>query len=243
MKSLFDEEFATHNIEEIRNGNFAFFKNGALLNNDNISTINKFYPILYNKWDRMPFYHCVPGINTITNDNKFKFMVVDMGDDEVFFSYKVVQIVTTKQIRIFDKVVSKNNIFLNEKYVTEELIKKTFVKFVFSKNIVHLIPRFATPTHLVEYNNYYYTRESFFNRLTTKKIRHWGCGLCNGDGGYVVVKQLCKKEDGMEIRGEFNKYLKLCGHKINLNDDKIYKKIIFSTNVNVKKLPFIKMED
>lgn len=234
MLNLFDKELCCFYIEELCSGDFSFFKKGLLLNYESKDTINIFFTKLYNTWDIIPFYHCIPEINSITGESKYRFMIIKIDDDEVFFAYKVIQILTTKQIRVFDKVVSKNGNIENEIIVTRELEKKPFIKFAFLKNAAPLINNIDQAHKLVEYNNYYYTRESFFSSVTNQKLRKWGCNLFLKNTGYVVSTRLSRNNDGEIIRKLFNEYLIFNGHKINSKDDKEYKNIVFSDSDNIK---------
>jgi len=234
MGSLFDNETSVVALDVLKRADFEFFKGGTLLDADHSFVINGYYGRVYNDASRVPFYHCMPSYNTITNDKKFRFLLVSTGDDTVFFAYKIIQILKTKQIRVFDKPISSLGKAVSEQAVMDVLSSLTFVRFAFSTNIVFDADLKDTE-RLVEYDNYYYTRRSFFDGLPTWKLNKYGIRLVN-DGDFLVTTKRIPMRDALKIRADFNRYLSDNGHKIAKNDDAVYRLIISSACKRIRTL-------
>lgn len=129
-----------------------FASNTNFLTDDYADVLQPYYDE-YVRNGRKPFYNLSLAYNTMTDDKKFRFLLVTTeAGDEVFIPYKVIQILKTRQIRFFGFPMSKNKIKYNEKIVFEKLNNLDFTRFVFtSEKITGKVSR------IVEYDDYYYT--------------------------------------------------------------------------------------
>lgn len=114
-----------------------------------------------------PFYNLSLAYNTMTDDRKFRFLLVttDAGD-EVFVPYKVIQILKTRQIRFFGFPMSKNKIAYNEKNVFEKLRNLDFTRFVFTSEKTT-----GKVSRIVEYDDYFYTLDDKTATYGTSRYR------------------------------------------------------------------------
>lgn len=136
---------------------FYDFKNQKKIKEENEQEIYSYYKNRYS-CDNPPFYHCVPIYNTIINNNQFMYIVVEFDNDSVYFQYKMIQILKTKQIRIIDTPISINGITDNETIVIKKLKQIGFVKFVYKENFIN--KNISNDGECSEYNDYYY---NFYN--------------------------------------------------------------------------------
>ena len=129
--SLFKNEPNVYSFGELDGLGFDGFKsNMNILNESFYDDVNPYYAI-YAQRGVKPFYHLSLAYNTAMDDKQFRFVLIDMGDgDTVFVPYKVIQILKTKQIRFFNKPVSKNGNTEHEQTVYDKLMSLGFVKFV-----------------------------------------------------------------------------------------------------------------
>lgn len=226
MGNLFEQETSVVALDVLERADFEFFKSGTPLNADHSFVINGYYGRVYNDASRIPFYHCVPLYNSITNDKKFRFLLVSVGGDTVFVAYKIIQILKTRQIRVFDTPISAMGKAASERAVADALSALPFVRFAFSTNVVSDADLRGTE-RLLEYDNYYYTRRSFFDGLPTWKLNKYGIRLVE-NGDFRVTTERIPVRDALKIRADFNRYLSDNGHKIAKNDDSVYNLIMSS---------------
>ena len=142
---------------------FIEFKNQSKLKLENIEQINLFFNSEYNNKFK-PFYHLNPLYNTILNNNQFQYIVINFDNDKVMICYKIIQIMTTKQIRILGVPISINKIKKNIKIVTDHLNELEFVR------IVTMNENIFDGELLSEYNDYYYdySLRSFNGKFRSK---------------------------------------------------------------------------
>lgn len=129
---------------------FADFKNQKVMKLENLYEINIYFKKEYNE-NYKPFYHLNPIYNTIINNNQFKYIVINFSNDSVFICYKIIQIMTTKQIRIIGKPISINNCEDNINIIIKKLKSFSFVKILYiAQNEIE-----GNYQLLPEYNDYY----------------------------------------------------------------------------------------
>lgn len=229
IKYLFENDYVCWSLDELSNAGFEQFKSANILNDDYGNVINGFYGKLYDGQFNIPFYHCLPVFNSIVGEKKFKFAVVNIGDDEIFFAYKVIQILTTKQIRVFDLPISRLSNNENVEKIIGILRKKDFVKFAFIG--AHSKPYdISECSRLVEYDNYYYVND-FCKRVTNREKKNYGIRLLENNDDFVVsLNEKIMLRDLQGIRNDFNKYLRQRGSSVNKKDDKEFYDICCSAS-------------
>ena len=229
---LFGNEYVCWTLDELFNADFEKFKSVNILNDDYNVVISEFYGNLYGGQYNIPFYHCLPTINSIVGEKKFKFAVVTIGDDEIFFAYKVIQILTTKQIRVFDLPISRSNNMFNVGMVLTHLKGKDFVKFAFLGNYSNWYDMDKCD-RLIEYDNYYY-HNTLASNIRNDKKRKYGINEFNASGDFtVLLTNALPLSELKDIRKDFNDYLIMRGSKINKNDDKDFFAICTSNEPRV----------
>lgn len=235
---LFSNEYDTISIDELCSYNFDSFKNGNVLNSSFSSVVDCFFDKVYTDSNVIPFYHCLPLLNDLTNEKKYRFLVISIGNDEVFFVYKIIQIVKTKQIRVFDAPISKMDNIDNVKKTIEILYQKKFVRFCFSTSFAKLYDsHIGIAKRLVEYDNYFYYNKK--ECQTSSKRYKVGANLAESGSGFkVVIDKKPTRKDLMTIRNDFNNYLVSRGSVLNSNDDEEYIKICTYQGEEIRILSF-----
>ena len=222
-----------NSLNDLRNADFIFFKRQPHLSLEHKSVIYDYYNDYYNA-KRLPFYHCLPTLNDIVGDNKFRFCIVTIGDDNVFFTYKIIQILTTRQIRVFDTPISKQHDQSHISTVLEILKNKEFVRFCFSEQTQPQILNKENSKRLVEYDNYYYSKDVIAN-VTTRKLNKWGIGeLMHNNDFAINIAHSISLHDAKIIRKDFNEYLTSNKRKSSKNDDKEFFRLATSGHENIR---------
>lgn len=150
IKNLFNEIGYVIPINKLSKLDFSFFKTCPKIVIENTKVVSEFYIKAYSVQPQ--FYHAVPIYNSIANDSTYRFCIIYTGDDRIFVSFKIIQIVKTKQIRLIGNPISKNDNYDNEKLVLSEFLKLPFVKIAVAKN--NAITEFNYKS-LPEYDDYY----------------------------------------------------------------------------------------
>ena len=115
------------NLSDIVKFSFVEWKQKSKpLNKENAEEIMSFYVREYNTY-LPPYYHCLPSYNT---DNSHKYFVVSINGDKVFFCFKIIQIMNTKKIKVYDKPISLNGKKENEDLVFNALKQIDFCIFL-----------------------------------------------------------------------------------------------------------------
>lgn len=233
---LFENDYKCWTLDELSNADFELFKATNTLIDDYNVAIEDFYGKLYNGQHNIPFYHCLPTLNSVVGEKKFKFVAVTIGDDEIFFAYKVIQILKTRQIRVFDTPISRNGNNDNIENVIKSLSCKPFVRFCFTTN--HL-PFYESVVcghaqRLVEYDNYYYIND-MAKDITNRQKKNFGIRLLDENENFkVALNEKIKLCDLQGIRNDFSKYLKERGSTVNKKDDEEFYNICVSKSDNIK---------
>lgn len=118
-------------------------------------------------WDKAvtpPIYVMIPDYCKLVNDYRMRYVEVKFEDDVVGFVFKVVQIMNTKQIRLFEVPFSLNDNNKNIKLIIAHLYDKL------QNNLIILSNDFDCGVEYKEYNNYYYNY-LFYQQLETNKYR------------------------------------------------------------------------
>lgn len=238
---IFKNEVIPISLEEINMYTFDDFKTkGYLLNSDYEEIIMKFYNKVYINEFTIPFYHCLPTLNSLTNEKKFKFMIVQSGNDSIFVVYKVIQIIKTKQIRFFDIPISLNDIAENQYKLIENLSKKNFVRFCYSSPFISWFNA-AYANRCGEYDNYCKNREWFTTNCNKRWQRVRGVrDVLKNDDFRVVLSHVMVIEDARNVRKNFNKYIENRGGKVSKADDDEFYNIVKNARHN-DKIVFLSM--
>ena len=104
-------------------------------------------------WDKatMPLnYNMLPDYCKLVNEYRMRYVEIEFEDDVVGFIFKVVQIIKTKQIRLFEVPFSLNNNNNNIKIIITHFYN------ILQKNFIIISNNFNCGIEEKEYNNYYY---------------------------------------------------------------------------------------
>lgn len=134
----------------------AFSSNPNVVSMDFWEEINK-----YEDYDDVPFYHLYPSYNTAIKNNEYRFLVIDISGRKWIYRYKIVHIVTTKQIRFFGLPMTDGS------YVTSDveriilaLSTIDFVRFVFNGNqrerFENILGGTRSPQRLLNHDEFFY---------------------------------------------------------------------------------------
>lgn len=129
----------------------ADFANQKTLTHDNWSELYPFYKNVYNK-HVSALFESYPLYNTLTKSNKYRYIIVEVGDDRVLVVYKVIHILKTHQIRTVNEPISIKNNKKNEFTIIGKLKKLPFVKMLFNETCKKLVRSEKTEI----YNDYFY---------------------------------------------------------------------------------------
>ena len=115
----------------------------------------------------VPFnYNMLPDYCKLVNEYRMRFVIVRFNDgDEVGFCFKVIQIIKTKQIKLFEIPFSKNHNDQNVKLVIQHLYQHLKAQFVLLSNI------YSSCEIDKENCNYYYNYSYYKARITPKYRR------------------------------------------------------------------------
>lgn len=222
MKSLFDSDIITY--DQLVGFDFESFKeNGCVLDADNLETIMKYYCVLYDG-EKVPFYHCLPLLNSVVNSREYRYLLIDVDNDTCFIAYKVIQILTTKQIRCFDIPISSSSCVDHTFAIIKALSDKSFVRFAVQKSFLCYYNGMDFEP-LESYNNYFYSYAAF-SKLPNRKFKDWRVKslTCNDDFSFCITDRLPLQEV-KNLRNSFNRYLLERGSKPSPKDDKEFFKL------------------
>lgn len=232
---IFKDEVFPISLREIYSYTFDDFKSkGYLLNNDYEDIILRYYKNVYKNEYIIPFYHCLPTLNSLTKDKKFKFLVVKRGEDSILLVYKVIQILKTRQIRFFDIPISLNCIEENQYELICDLSKKDFVRFCYSFPFTDWFNT-TYGDRYPEYDNYCKSRDWYTNvcNKSWQRVRGVYDVLKNNDFR-IVISNYMPIEDAKKVRENFNIYLESRGSKVSKSDDKEFYSIVENSKCNDK---------
>ncbi len=129
---------------------FEWFKKQKTLTMEHCDEIYQFYKLRYNA-NYPVFYHCMPEYNSSIANTQFKYVIFAMDTDKVFVAYKIITIMTTRQVRLFDAPISLYGNIEHEKQLLDKLKSLDFVKIAFKQNTPYLLEA----NELLEYNDFY----------------------------------------------------------------------------------------
>ena len=142
-------------------------KLGNLLDLTYENVVNEYYAIEYNK-NNPPYYHCLPLYNEITGDKSHRFLLIKIEQDYVFVAFKIIQIMTTKLIKIIDKPISKFGLLTNETDVIFHLRHLDYIKFTYKEKYACL---FGSKGKISEQDcDYYYDYDQQTDRYTKRYL-------------------------------------------------------------------------
>lgn len=134
----------------------AFSSNPNVVSMDFWETINK-----YEDYDDVPFYHLYPSYNTAIKNNEYRFLVIDISGRKWIYRYKIVHIVTTKQIRFFGFPMTDGTyITFDVERIIIALSTIDFVRFVFNGNqrerFENILGGTRSPQRLLNHDEFFY---------------------------------------------------------------------------------------
>lgn len=233
MDGIFKFEFKPQEVrfDELRTHDFDWFKsNPNFLCASYDDALSPYYDI-YKQRGVKPFYHLSPTYNTVMNDTHFRYLIVRFGGDKVFVPYKVIQILKTKQIRFFNKPVSRDGNTEHENAVFYKLNSLDFVKFVLTES-----ERMDGYEPLVEYDDYYFTLDDKDHKYNSSKYRsknYINQIFSNKD---VTLEYGCTA-DAKQLLSLYevwkNGMIKN-GSVVTKSNDKQFTDLMFSTNIKIQ---------
>jgi len=118
-------------LDEIKSCDFDFFAHNPNIVSDVYSkTLD-----MFDDKKEVPFYHLYPSYNTVIRNNEYRFLVVKVGNNHWVYEYKIVHIVTTKQIRFFGLPKTDDTYVTSDmERIIRELASIEFVRFVFNES-------------------------------------------------------------------------------------------------------------
>ena len=128
------------------------YKKGFVLNLDTYDRIKEFWCSYWNE-DCPPFYHLMPKYNTVNKTNIFRYLLIQVDDDVVLLTYKLVHQFNVFQVRVFGYPIAKNNP-KNADRVVDVLRPKKLVRFLLNRETE--VARFAHNERIDHCDDFYY---------------------------------------------------------------------------------------
>lgn len=126
----------------------------------------KDFPNWFWDYSDIPFnYNMIPDYCKLTNEYRMRFITIEFDDDVVAFCFKVIQIIKTKQIKLFEVPFSLNHNNNNVKIILSHLSKTLKEQFILLSNI------YKVGSLDKENCNYYYNYNYYKKRVTPKYRR------------------------------------------------------------------------
>lgn len=119
-------------------------------------------------WDKATIplnYNMLPDYCKLVNEYRMRYIEIEFEDDVVGFVFKVVQIIKTKQIRLFEVPFSLNNNNNNIKIVITHLYN------MLQNNCIILSSLYKIGILDIDNCNFYYNYNYYINRVTNKYRR------------------------------------------------------------------------
>ena len=157
------DEFLTYKAFE------DFNEKGTILNLDYKDYLVKFYKNYYN-CENPILWMIDPGYNYLTEENKVKFLIVCINNDEVLLSYRRTAIFKTKFIKLIDIPLSLNNNDSNVKTIISQLLKFKFVRIMTKEKYLPYYEGLKNEV-AVEYSDFYFDLEYFSKLFKDTKWR------------------------------------------------------------------------
>ena len=211
------------NVMETLDKDFSWFaSNPNILNNDYADKVKPFY-----ERAGKPFYNLSLDYNTMTKDSKFRFLLIDEGEDKVFAPYKVIQLMKTKQIRFFGFPISEISNKANEQKVFDALKKLPFVKFVFSEKI-------SGASRQTEYDDYFYELDNPKFATSRYRSKNYINKLLANPDVQIAFTQAPYNAAFQELRKAWKEGMEARGSKVSPVSDRCFTNIINSRNKNLR---------
>ena len=178
---------------DIINLTFDDWKSGNTIRIENEKELNQFPN------NTKLFYHLNPVYNSAHNINNFKYMIININEDKILLRYKVIQIMTTKQIRIIHMPVSLYNNEDNIKTILLLLKQLSYIKFIYKENEFINIT-FNTTKKIDHYNDFYldYSLTNKYNHQYCK--RHKILLFYNNENCRFIITNSPPKDDVVYVR-------------------------------------------
>lgn len=207
---------------EIQDNFHWFASNRNMLNNDYADKLKQFYERI----DK-PFYNLSLDYNTMTKERKFRFLLISIGEDNVFAPYKVIQLMKTKQIRFFGFPISESKNESNAHKVFEALKKLPFVKFVFTERI-------SGASRLTEYDDYFYDLDNPKFATSRYRSKNYINKLFASQDVQIAFTESPYSAAFQELRKEWKLGMEARGSKVSTSSDRCFTNIINSRNKNLR---------
>ena len=148
-----------------------FNEKGIILNLDYKDYLVKFYKNYYS-CENPILWMIDPCYNYLTEENKVKFLIVSINNDEVLLSYRRTAIFKTKFIKLIDIPLSLNNNDSNVKTIISHLLKLDFVRIMTKEKYLPYYEGLKNEL-AIEYSDFYFDlnhyKELFNNTKWRKK--------------------------------------------------------------------------
>lgn len=209
-----------------------FATNGNRLDESFSGALQPYYD-QYVRNGHKPFYNLSLAYNTITEDAKFRFLLVTIRGTQVFAPYKVIQILKTRQIRFFGWPTSDNKDDVGESLVYQKLKELPFTRFVFTSTRTT-----AGVKRLVEYDDYFFSLNDKDGVYSTSKYRskNYVNRLLNCGDVEVKFSILPKAMDFINLRNEWKAGMIRRGSTVSPKSDVAFYKTVSSGHCDLRYL-------
>ena len=181
-------------LDEIKSCDFDFFAHNPNIVSDVYSnTLDRF-----DNKKEVPFYHLYTSYNSVIRNKEYRFVVIKVGNNHWLYKYKVVHIVTTRQIRFFC-VPETDGSYKDDELleIISALCSLSFVRFVFPKSKIPVFNKIICEhkeiSRLWNCDEFFYHIEKNNHNFTSNKWRkkHYVNLLCrNSDFTFDVSSSI-----------------------------------------------------
>lgn len=237
----------TYTLKELESADFGFFVSNTNYVDERFGKLIRTYTDGENE---KPFYHLDPFYNTAIKNKEYRFLLVTTdGGDVLYYPYKVVRIVTTRQIRFFDVPLSNSGEGYTEKYderrrnVIETLSRHDFVRFVYKDDYSRYFDGLdgRKAKHIANCDEFFYSISSdaaCFENNRWRKKHFVNRIIANPDVEYFVTGRVDVKET-MALRRLWMHGMTVKGDNVRVSTERAFESFLRNThngNVNVVSL-------
>ena len=213
---------------------FESFKYCRFLNMTNYKEIIEFYKLQYNE-NFSPFYHTLPAYNSICGDSRFRYRLFTINNDRVFVAFEIVQIVTTKQIRIIGYPISETENTDNEKLILLKLLELDFVRVAMAEKLFGDLSYdrcFTYDDYFIDLSQYNFNCKFKSKYGITKLLKNsdFEIHLFVGNDSSKFVPKLVQLYDTWEFGMDMD------GHEVSSENRKTFIKFLLSDRTEVVKI-------
>jgi len=232
-----------YTLKELENADFGFFVSNTNCVNANFGNLIRTYTDCENE---KPFYHLDPFYNTAIKNKEYRFLLIQADDGDVlYYPYKVVRIVTTRQIRFFDVPLSNGGDGYAEKYderrrrVIETLSMHEFVRFVYKDGYSRYFDGLdgRKTKHLANCDEFFYSISdgaAYYKNNRWRKRHFVNRVLANPDVEFTIASRVNVKET-MALRRLWINGMAAKGDNVRVSTERAFESFLRNVhNGNVK---------